>query len=84
VERIEGFLHQDARLRVIRILSQHRDLFFGERPVLTRAHLPGLVGTSPQMTGRVLRMLERDGTLARVGRTGLQLLRPDQLNARTT
>jgi CRP-like cAMP-binding protein len=83
VERIEGFLHQDARLRVIRILSQHRDLFFGETPVLTRAHLPGLVGTSPQMTGRVLRMLERDGTLARVGRTGLTLLRPDQLNAGT-
>ena len=84
VERIEGFLHQDARLRVIRVLSQHRDLFFSDRPVLTRAHLPGLVGTSPQMTGRVLRMLERDGTLARVGRTGLQLLRPDQLNAGTT
>ena len=83
VERIEGFLHQDARLRVVRILSQHRDLFFGETPVLTRAHLPGLVGTSREMTGKVLRSLERDGTLARVGRTGLKLLRPDQLNVVT-
>jgi CRP-like cAMP-binding protein len=79
VERIEGFLHQDARLRVLRILAQHRDLFFGENPVLTRAQLPGLVGTSREMTGRVLRQLEREGTLARVGRGRLVLLRPDRL-----
>ncbi len=31
------------------------------------------------MTGRVLRQLEREGTLTRVGRVGLKLLRPDQL-----
>lgn len=79
IERIEGFLHQDARLRVLRVLAQHRDLFFGESPVLTRAHLPGLVGTSREMTGRVLRQLEREGTLARLGPSGLQLLRPDHL-----
>ena len=81
VERIEGFLHQDARLRVVRILARHRELFFGEPAVLTRAHLPGLVGTSREMTGQVLRQLEREGTVARVGRTGLKLLRPDQLEA---
>jgi CRP-like cAMP-binding protein len=79
VERIEGFLHQDARLRVLRILAQHRQLFFGEPPVLTRAHLSGLVGTSREMTGRVLRQLEREGTIARVGRAGLRLVRPDGL-----
>lgn len=83
VERIEGFLHQDARLRVLRILEQHRALFFGEEVILTRAHLPGLVGTSREMTGRVLRQLERDGILARVGRSRLKLLRPDQLTAQT-
>ena len=83
VERIEGFLHQDARLRVVRILAQHRALFFGESPVLTRAHLPGLVGTSREMTGNVLRQLEREGTVARVGRVGLKLLRPDQLDIAT-
>jgi CRP-like cAMP-binding protein len=81
VERIEGFLHQDARLRVLRILARHRDLFFGEPAVLTRAHLPGLVGTSREMTGQVLRQLEREGTIERVGRAGLKLLRPDQLDA---
>lgn len=83
VERIEGFLHQDARLRVVRILARHRDLFFADPPILTRAHLPGLVGTSREMTGHVLRQLEREGTVARVGRTGLKLLRPDQLEIGT-
>lgn len=79
VERIEGFLHQDARQRVVRVLAQYRELFFGEPAVLTRTHLPGLVGTTREMTGRVLRQLEREGTVTRVGRVGLKLLRPDQL-----
>ena len=79
VERIEGFLHQDARLRVVRVLAQHRHLFFGEPPILTRAHLPGLVGTSREMTRKALRQLEADGTLAREGRSGLKLLRPERL-----
>jgi CRP-like cAMP-binding protein len=81
VERIEGFLHQDARRRVLRILVRHRELFFGEPAVLSRAHLPSMVGTSREMTGRVLRQLEREGTIERFGRTGLRLLRPDRLEA---
>jgi CRP/FNR family transcriptional regulator, cyclic AMP receptor protein len=81
VELIEGFLHQDARRRVLRILARHRELFFDEPVVLSRAHLPGLVGTSREMTGRVLRQLEREGTIERFGRTGLRLLRPDRLEA---
>ena len=79
MQRIEGYVHQDARRRVIRILARYRDLFFGDPAVLTRTHLPGLVGTSREMTGRVLRQLEREGVLARVGRVGLRLLRPDLL-----
>jgi CRP-like cAMP-binding protein len=81
IERVEGFLHQDARRRVVRIMARHRDLFFGEPAILTRAHLPSLVGTSREMTGRVLRQLEREGTVGRVGRTGLKLLRPERLEA---
>jgi CRP-like cAMP-binding protein len=81
LERIEGFLHQDSRRRVLRILTRHQDLFFGEPPVLTRAHLPGLVGTSREMTGTVLRRLEREGIIVREGRSGLRLLRPDRLDA---
>jgi CRP-like cAMP-binding protein len=81
VERIEGFLHQDARLRVLRILAQYRELIFGESPILTRAHLPGLVGTSREITGQVQRQLEREGPLARHTNGALQLLRPDRLDA---
>jgi CRP-like cAMP-binding protein len=78
-ENVDGFLHQDARRRVIRVLLRHRDLFFAEPAILSRADLPSLVGTSREMTGRVLRELEREGLVARVGRRGLRLLRPDQL-----
>jgi CRP-like cAMP-binding protein len=80
VERIEGFLHQDARLRVLRILARHRDLFFGDPPVLPRTLLPGLVGTSREMTGRVLRGLESERLIARVGRQALRLLEPRALD----
>jgi CRP-like cAMP-binding protein len=77
--KLDGFLHQDSRRRVIRVLARHRDLFFGDPPILARSHLPGLVGTSREMTGRVLRELERERMVARIGRTGLQLLDPDRL-----
>jgi CRP-like cAMP-binding protein len=80
-EKVDGFLHQDARRRVVRILARHRDLFFDDPPILTRSHLPSLVGTSREMTGRVLRELENEGTLDRVGSMGLRLLRPDKLDA---
>ncbi|HEX2469155.1 MAG TPA: Crp/Fnr family transcriptional regulator [Candidatus Limnocylindrales bacterium] len=79
-EKVDGFLHQGARRRVIRILARHRDLFFSDPPVLTRTHLPGLVGTSREMTGRVLRELEREHVVARIGRTGLKLLDPAPLD----
>ena len=81
VEQIEGFLHQNARIRVLRILGRYRGLFFDEPPVLTRADLPGLVGTSREMTGRVLRHLEREGTIERFGRNGLRLLRSEHLDS---
>jgi CRP-like cAMP-binding protein len=80
-ERLDGFLHQDARRRVIRVLAHDRDLFFGDPPILPRTHLPALVGTTREMTSRVLRALEREGSIARVGRTGLQLLDPTVLDS---
>jgi CRP-like cAMP-binding protein len=79
-ERLDGFLHQDARRRVLRILAQYEGIFFGDSAVLTRANLPSLVGTSREMTGRVLRELELDGVILRVGRTGLRLLSPERLH----
>jgi CRP-like cAMP-binding protein len=81
LERVEGFMHQDSRRRVLRILARHRDLFFSDPPVLTRAHLPSLVGTTREMTGKVLRQLEREGVVVREGRSGLRLLDPAGLDA---
>jgi len=80
-ERLDGFLHQDARRRVIRVLAHDGDLFFGDPPILPRTHLPALVGTTREMTSRVLRVLEREGSIARVGRTGLRLLDPTALDS---
>jgi CRP-like cAMP-binding protein len=74
VKRLDGLLHQDAVRRVARVLSLHAELFFAEPPVLPRSNLPILVGTSREMTGRVLRVLESRQILVRVGRDRLRLL----------
>jgi CRP-like cAMP-binding protein len=76
VERIDGLHHQDSLRRVARVLQQNADLFFREPPALTRRHLPILVGTSREMTGRVLRVLESRRLVVRVGRDRLRLLDP--------
>jgi CRP/FNR family cyclic AMP-dependent transcriptional regulator len=78
-ERLDRFVHQEARGRVLRVLATYADLFFGEPPVLPRTLLPGLVGTSREMTGRVLRSLEAEGVISRAGRRGLRLLAPAAL-----
>jgi CRP-like cAMP-binding protein len=79
--RLESLLYQDALLRVARILHQHAELFFADDPVLTRRQLPLLVGTSREMTGRVLRVLESRAIVARVGRYRFRLLDPAGLAA---
>jgi CRP-like cAMP-binding protein len=79
VGRLDSLLHQDAVRRVARVLYLRADLFFAEPPLLTRAHLPNLVGTSREMTGRVLRVLESRRLVARAGRDRLRLLDPEGL-----
>jgi CRP/FNR family transcriptional regulator, cyclic AMP receptor protein len=74
VERMDGLLYQNALRRVARVLDQHADLLFSEEGGVTRAYLPALVGTSREMTGRVLRQLESDGLVERIGRNRLRLL----------
>jgi two-component system cell cycle sensor histidine kinase/response regulator CckA len=76
IERTDGLMHQDAVTRVTRALYRYRDLFFADEPVLTRAHLPLIVGTSREMTGRVLRTLEARGIISRREAHGLVLLDP--------
>jgi CRP-like cAMP-binding protein len=74
VDRMDGLLYQNAQRRVARILDQHAAIVFGDEAVVTRSHLPALVGTSREMTGRVLRQLEAEGVLERIGRGRLRLL----------
>jgi CRP-like cAMP-binding protein len=81
VKRLDSLLHQKALRRVARVLATHADLFFAEPPVLSRSNLPTLLGTSREMTGRVLRVLEFRRVIARVGRDRLRLLDPDGLAA---
>jgi CRP-like cAMP-binding protein len=81
VGRLDSLLYQDALRRVARILHMHADLFFADEPVLTRDLLPTLVGTSREMTGRVLRVLEARNLVARLGRNRLRLLDADGLAA---
>ena len=81
VGRLDSLLYQDALRRVARVLHRHADLFFAEPPALARAQLPHLVGTSREMTGRVIRVLEAKRVVARVGRQRLRLLDPDGLAA---
>jgi CRP-like cAMP-binding protein len=77
--RLDTLHYQDARRRVARVLLQHRDLTFGEPPPVARTELSLLVGTSREMTRRVLGRLEADGTIARIGRAGLELRDADRL-----
>lgn len=80
VERLDGLMYQAATRRVARVLEQHASILFGEAAVLTRAYLPALVGTTPEMTRRVLRILETDGIVARIGGDRLDLLDPARLS----
>jgi CRP-like cAMP-binding protein len=70
---IDGLLYQDALARVARVLTMHRSHFFGPRAILGRADLPALVGTSREMTGRVLRALEAQKVLVRLPGGRLEL-----------
>ena len=81
VGRADGLVHQDAVVRVARVLYRYRELFFADPPVLTRTQLPMLVGTSREMTGRVIRTLESRNVVARVGRNGLVLRDPGALES---
>jgi CRP-like cAMP-binding protein len=79
--RLDSLHYQDARKRVARVLIEHRDLCFGERPDIARTELSMFIGTSREMTRRVMSRLVRDGAVRRVGLTGLELRDEDKLRA---
>ena len=78
--QLDSMHYQDARRRVARVLLRYRDLCFGERPAVPRTDLALLVGTSREMTRRVLSRLVADGMIERLGRGGLRLRDADQLD----
>ena len=66
---------------MVRVLHRYGDLLFGDPRVLTLRELPAFVGTSREMTGRVLRNLEKQRLVERTGRDGLELRDPAWLEA---
>ena len=81
VVRMDDMVHRNTVRRVARVLQLNSDLFFGAEPVLSRADLVDFVGASREMTGRVLRQLERRHIVARVPPNKLRLLDPVGLAA---
>jgi CRP-like cAMP-binding protein len=79
-ERLDEYLYDDARKRILRVLAEHRELFFGDPPLVSRTVISSVVGVSREMTSRVIRSLEREGLVARVGSGGLRLLEPSCLD----
>jgi len=63
--RVEALHSQSAQRRVASVLLAYEPAFFGTDPFVGTRELPGLVGTSREMTGRVLRKLEASGVLQR-------------------
>ena len=78
-ELIEDSPYSGARDRVLRVLARNRELL-RESASVSRTFLPSAVGISREMTGRVIRTLEREGLIARVGARGLTILAPDRFD----
>lgn len=81
VQRVDRMTFDSVTKRLARILWAQRELLFRERPLLSRPQLADLAGATREMTGRVIRDLERRDIVRRTGRTGLVLVDPDALRA---
>lgn len=69
--------------RLVELLWTRRELAFDAgRPLLTRGQLADLAGASRDATDRLIRELEIDGIVERVGRTGLVLHDEEALRRR--
>jgi CRP-like cAMP-binding protein len=81
--RLEHLTFDSVARRLARILWQRRELLFDlRRPLLSRPELADLAGATREMTNRVIRDLEREGIVERIGGTGLILLDADALRSR--
>jgi len=74
LERLDRVTFDTVSRRPARILWQERALLFDPvRPLLSRPELADLAGATREMTDRVIRALETQGSIRRVGRSGLVL-----------
>ena len=66
--RLDEVTFDDARKRLATVLLVYEPLVTAPSPFISRADLAGLVGTSREMLGHVIRALEARGIIAREGR----------------
>jgi len=66
--RLDEATFDGARKRLATVLLSYEPLLTAPSPIVSRADLAGLIGTSREMLGRVIRVLEADGVISREGR----------------
>lgn len=75
LDRYDTVTFEGARARLCKVLLVYHDIAFGpRRPILSRGELTSLVGSSREMTNRILRQLEAEGAIRRIGGRGLELI----------
>ncbi len=67
-ERLDQVTTEDARTSFATAMLTYEPLVAGADPIVTRAELAGLMGTSRQMLGAVVRAFESEGVVRREGR----------------
>jgi CRP-like cAMP-binding protein len=74
LDRYDTVTFEGAHSRLCKVLLTYSEIAFdNRRPILSRGDLASLVGTSREMTNRVLRKLEGEGAVRRTGGLGLEL-----------
>jgi len=76
-ERLDEATFDTARRRLATIMLAYGDILTGVRTQVTRTELAGLIGTSREMLGQVLRDLESRAVMARRGGRLVILDRPE-------
>lgn len=66
--RLDEATFDGARKRLATVLLVYEPLVTAPSPFISRADLAGLVGTSREMLGHVIRAMEAEGVIAREGR----------------
>jgi CRP-like cAMP-binding protein len=76
-DQLGSLVYEPARRRLARVLTRYSELAFDPiLPTIRRSELPSLIGTSREMTERIMRDFERRGLVRRVGRSGMIRLDP--------